>query len=58
MHSKSNNTKFTFYIDGNEVVDEVFDSPRSKYQNNLETSVRAKINAVLNDEPGIDESYP
>ena len=58
MHSKSNNTKFTFYIDGNEVVDEVFDSPRSKYQDNLETSVRAKINAVLNDEPGIDESYP
>ena len=58
MHSKSNNTNFTFYIDGNEVVDEVFDSPRSKYQDNLETSVRAKINAVLNDEPGIDESYP
>ena len=58
MHSKSNNTKFTFYIDGNEVVDEVFDSPRSKYQDNLETSVRAKINAVLNDKPGIDESYP
>ena len=58
MHSKSNNTKFTFYIDGNEVVDEVFDSPRSKYQDNLETSVRAKIHAVLNDEPGIDESYP
>ena len=58
MHSKSNNTKFTFYIDGNEVVDEVFDSPRSKYQDNLETSVRAKINAVLIDEPGIDESYP
>ena len=58
MHSKSNNTKFTFYIDGNEVVDEVFDSPRSKYQDNLETSERAKINAVLNDEPGIDESYP
>ena len=58
MHSKSNNTKSTFYIDGNEVVDEVFDSLRSKYQDNLETSMRAKTNAALNDEPGIDESYP
>ena len=42
MHSKSNNTKFTFDNDGNEVVDELFESLRSRYQANLETSMEEK----------------
>ena len=41
IHSKSNNIKFTSYNDTNEVVDELFKSLRSKYQRNLETSMRA-----------------
>ena len=40
MHPRSNNIKFTFYIDANEVVDEVFGSLRSRYPGNLETSMR------------------
>ena len=40
MHLRSNNIKFTFYIDANEVVDEVFGSLRSRYPGNLETSMR------------------
>ena len=38
MHSKSNNTKFTSYNDANEVVDELFESLRSRYQGNLKNS--------------------
>ena len=40
MHSKSNNIKFTSYNDVDEVVDELFESLRSRYQGNLETSMR------------------
>ena len=40
MYSASDNIKFTTYNDVNEVVNELFESLRSKYQNNLETSMR------------------
>ena len=41
MDSRSNSIKqFTFYNDVNEVVDELFDSLRSRYQGYLETSMR------------------
>ena len=40
MHSRHNNIKFTSYNDVDEVVDELFDSLRSRYQGNLETSRR------------------
>ena len=40
MHSSSNNIKFTSYNDANEVVDELFESLRSRYQENLETLMR------------------
>ena len=40
LHSSRDNTKFTSYNDANEVVDELFESLRSKYQGNLETSMR------------------
>ena len=39
MHSKSNKTKFTSYIDANEVIDKLSKSLRSIYQGNLETSM-------------------
>ena len=39
MHWTSNNTKFTYYSDANEVVNELFESLCSKYQDNLETSM-------------------
>ena len=39
MHSRSNNIKFTPYNDVSEVVDELFDSLRSKYHENLEKSM-------------------
>ena len=39
MHSMSNSIKFTTYSDGNEVIDELFESLRSRYQGNLETSM-------------------
>ena len=42
MHSKSNNIIFTSYNDANEVVDELFDSLRSRYEENLETSMKEK----------------
>ena len=41
MQSKSNNVKFTSYNDANEAVDELFESLRSRYQGNLETSMEA-----------------
>ena len=37
MHSRSNNMKFTSYDDVKEVVNELFDSLRSRY---LKTSIR------------------
>ena len=40
MHSTHSNIKFTSYNDVDEVVDELFDSLRSRYQGNLETSRR------------------
>ena len=40
MHSKSNNIKFTCYNNANKVFNEHFDSLRSRYLDNLETSVR------------------
>ena len=39
MHSNSKNIKFTSYNDANKVVDELFESLRSRYQDNLETSM-------------------
>ena len=40
MHSRSKNTTFTSYNDADEVVDELFEPLRSKYQGSLETSMR------------------
>ena len=40
MHSNSDNIKFTSYNDANEVADELFESLRSRYQGNLETSMK------------------
>ena len=40
VHSKTNNIKFTSYNDANEVVHGLFDSLSSRYQGNLETSIR------------------
>ena len=39
MHSNSDSIKFMSYNDANEVVDELFKSLSSRYQNNLETSM-------------------
>ena len=40
MRSKCDNIKFTSYNDANKVVDKLFQSLRSRYQVNLETSTR------------------
>ena len=40
IHSRSDNIKFISYNDTNEVVDELFESIRLRYQGNLETSIR------------------
>ena len=40
MYSMSNNIKSTSYNDVNEVVNDLFKSLLSKYQDNLETSMR------------------
>ena len=40
MHSRSDNIKFTSYIDTIEVINELFESLRSRYQGNLGTSMR------------------
>ena len=37
MQTRSNNIKFRSFNDVNEVVDELYDSLRSKYQGKLET---------------------
>ena len=42
MHSNSDNIKFTSYNDANEVVNELFESLPSKYQDNFKTSVRGR----------------
>ena len=42
MHSGNNNIEFICYNDANEVFDELFESLHSRYQGNLETSMRAK----------------
>ena len=42
MHSTSENIKFTPYNDASEVVNELFESLRSKYQDSLETSMRRR----------------
>ena len=40
MHSRRDNIKFTSYNEVNDVINKLFDSPCSKYQRNLETSMR------------------
>ena len=40
MHSNSGNINFTPYSDAIDVIDELFESLHSKYQANLETSMR------------------
>ena len=40
MHWRSNNIKRPSYNDANEVVDELFETFRSRYHGNLETSMR------------------
>ena len=40
MYSMSNNIKFTFYNDVNEVANELFESLLLRYQDNLETPMR------------------
>ena len=40
IHSKGGNVKFAPYNDVNEVANELFESLRSKYQDNLATSMR------------------
>ena len=40
MYSSSDNIKCTSYNDANEVVNELFESLLSRYQNNVETSMR------------------
>ena len=40
MHSNSDNIKLASYNDANKVVDKLFESLRSRYQDNLETSMR------------------
>ena len=39
MHSKSDNIKFMSYNDANEGVNELFESLRSRYKTDLETSM-------------------
>ena len=46
-HSTSKNIKFTSYNDANEVVDELFESLHSRYQGNLETSMKESDAVVL-----------
>ena len=40
IHPKSNNTEIQTFENVNDIVDEFFKSPFSRYQNNLETSMR------------------
>ena len=40
MYSRSNNIRFTSYNDAKKIIDELLESLRSRYQGNLETSIR------------------
>ena len=40
MYSRSDNIRFTSYNDAKEIIDELLESLRSRYQGNLETSIR------------------
>ena len=40
MHPNSDNIKFMSYNDANEVIDKLFESLHSRYQGNLETSMK------------------
>ena len=40
MHSNSGNIKFTPYSDENDVIEKLFEPLRSRYQENLETSMK------------------
>ena len=40
VHSKSNNIKFTSYNNAIKVVDELFESLRSRFQRNIEIPMR------------------
>ena len=40
MHSNSGNIKFTPYSDANDIIEKLFKSLRSRYQENLETSMK------------------
>ena len=42
MHPNSNNIIFTPYCDANDVIDKLFKSLCSKYQNTLETSMKGR----------------
>ena len=42
MHSSSGNIKFTTYSDANDVVEILFNSLSSKYQDGLETSMKLR----------------
>ena len=42
MYSTSNNIKLTSYNDANEVVNKLFESLLSRYQDNLETLMRQR----------------
>ena len=42
MYSTSNNIKLTSYTDVNEVVNKLFESLLSRYQDNLETLMRQR----------------
>ena len=43
MHPRSDNIKFTSYNDVNQIVDELFESLPSRYQGNLQESMRGVI---------------
>ena len=53
MYSTSNNIKFTSYNDETEVANEFFESLRSEYQDNLETSMR-RSNFIFDSVPLIN----
>ena len=40
MYSRSDNIRFTSYNDAKKIIDELLESLRSRYQGNLETSIR------------------
>ena len=40
MYNRSDNIRFTSYNDAKKVIDELLESLRSRYQGNLETSIR------------------